>query len=84
GSHLSPDTGLPSSYLHQSLCGSGPPRHRRRHRVLHFLKHPATPEIYPREPDKFQKATEALVQRQEKLAAAEEEWLVLEEKSEAG
>ncbi|WP_254446479.1 ABC-F family ATP-binding cassette domain-containing protein [Ruegeria sp. HKCCD8929] len=44
----------------------------------------ADPELYMREPVKFQKATEALVQRQDKLAAAEEEWLVLEEKSEAG
>ncbi|MEX0366207.1 MAG: ABC-F family ATP-binding cassette domain-containing protein [Ruegeria sp.] len=44
----------------------------------------ADPELYMREPVKFQKATEALVQRQEKLSAAEEEWLVLEEKSEAG
>ncbi|WP_058277575.1 ATP-binding cassette domain-containing protein [Ruegeria atlantica] len=40
------------------------------------------PELFTREPVKFQKATEALVERQEKLAAAEEEWLVLEEKAE--
>ncbi|MCE8545848.1 ATP-binding cassette domain-containing protein [Ruegeria pomeroyi] len=44
----------------------------------------ADPELYTREPVKFQKATEALVQRQEKLSAAEEEWLTLEEKAEAG
>lgn len=44
----------------------------------------ADPELYTREPIKFQKATEALVQRQEKLSAAEEEWLTLEEKAEAG
>jgi ATP-binding cassette subfamily F protein uup len=43
----------------------------------------ADPELYAREPVKFQKATEALVERQEKLAAAEEEWLILEEKAEA-
>jgi ATP-binding cassette subfamily F protein uup len=43
----------------------------------------ADPELYAREPVKFQKATEALVERQEKLAAAEEEWLTLEEKAEA-
>ncbi|WP_254443197.1 ABC-F family ATP-binding cassette domain-containing protein [Ruegeria arenilitoris] len=42
------------------------------------------PELFTREPVKFQKATEALVERQEKLAAAEEEWLMLEEKAEAG
>ncbi|WP_420586872.1 ABC-F family ATP-binding cassette domain-containing protein [Ruegeria sp.] len=40
------------------------------------------PELFTREPVKFQKATEALVERQEKLAAAEEEWLLLEEKAE--
>ncbi|WP_254436145.1 ABC-F family ATP-binding cassette domain-containing protein [Ruegeria arenilitoris] len=40
------------------------------------------PELFTREPVKFQKATEALVERQEKLAAAEEEWLTLEEKAE--
>lgn len=39
------------------------------------------PELYTREPVKFQKATEALTQRQEKLAASEEEWLMLEEKA---
>ncbi|WP_417673682.1 ABC-F family ATP-binding cassette domain-containing protein [Pseudodonghicola sp.] len=41
----------------------------------------ADPDLYSREPVKFQKASEALVQRQEKLAAAEEEWLELEEKA---
>ncbi len=40
------------------------------------------PELFTREPVKFQKATEALVERQEKLSAAEEEWLTLEEKAE--
>lgn len=42
----------------------------------------ADPELFTREPVKFKKATEALVERQEKLAAAEEEWLLLEEKAE--
>ncbi|WP_158964259.1 ABC-F family ATP-binding cassette domain-containing protein [Chachezhania sediminis] len=42
------------------------------------------PELFSREPVKFRKATEALVERQEKLSAAEEEWLTLEEKAEAG
>ncbi len=41
------------------------------------------PELFTREPVKFQKATEALVERQNKLSAAEEEWLTLEEKAEA-
>ncbi|WP_254437176.1 ABC-F family ATP-binding cassette domain-containing protein [Ruegeria arenilitoris] len=40
------------------------------------------PELFTREPVKFQRATEALVERQEKLAAAEDEWLMLEEKAE--
>ncbi|KIC33503.1 elongation factor 3 [Leisingera sp. ANG-S5] len=39
------------------------------------------PELFTREPVKFKKATEALVERQEKLAAVEEEWLELEEKA---
>lgn len=41
----------------------------------------ADPDLFSREPIKFKKATEALVERQEKLAAAEEEWLELEEKA---
>ncbi|WP_299887435.1 ABC-F family ATP-binding cassette domain-containing protein [uncultured Ruegeria sp.] len=40
------------------------------------------PELFTREPVKFQKATDALVERQEKLSASEEEWLALEEKAE--
>ncbi|MBK0326780.1 ATP-binding cassette domain-containing protein [Rhodobacteraceae bacterium F11138] len=43
----------------------------------------ADPELFTREPVKFQKATEALVQRQEKLSAAEEEWLLLEDKADS-
>ena len=39
------------------------------------------PDLYTREPVKFAKATEALAERQAKLAAAEEEWLLLEEKA---
>ena len=41
------------------------------------------PELFTREPVKFQKATEALVERQEKLSTAEEDWLMLEEKAES-
>lgn len=43
----------------------------------------AQPDLYTREPVKFQKATEALVTRQEALAQSEEEWLLLMEKSES-
>lgn len=39
------------------------------------------PDLYTREPVKFAKATEALAERQAKLEAAEEEWLLLEEKA---
>ena len=43
----------------------------------------ADPELYTREPVKFAKASEALTERQAKLAAAEEEWLILAEKAES-
>ncbi|MEO0863577.1 MAG: ATP-binding cassette domain-containing protein, partial [Pseudomonadota bacterium] len=43
----------------------------------------ADPELYTREPVKFAKATEALAERQARLATAEEEWLELAEKAEA-
>ncbi|QDY69346.1 ABC-F family ATP-binding cassette domain-containing protein [Qingshengfaniella alkalisoli] len=41
----------------------------------------ADPELFTREPVKFQKATDALVARQTALSDAEEEWLVLEDKA---
>ena len=41
------------------------------------------PELFTKQPVKFQKATDALVERQDALAAAEEEWLILAEKAEA-
>ena len=41
----------------------------------------ADPELFTREPVKFQKAMDALVARQTTLSDAEEEWLVLEEKA---
>ncbi|WP_172295510.1 ABC-F family ATP-binding cassette domain-containing protein [Pseudoruegeria sp. HB172150] len=43
----------------------------------------ADPELFTREPVKFRKASDALVERQSALSAAEEEWLSLEEKAEA-
>ncbi|MEM6759614.1 MAG: ATP-binding cassette domain-containing protein [Pseudomonadota bacterium] len=43
----------------------------------------ADPDLYSRAPAKFAKATQALTERQTKLAAAEEEWLTLAEKAEA-
>ena len=38
----------------------------------------ADPELFTREPVMFRKASEGLAERQERLAAAEEEWLELE------
>ena len=43
----------------------------------------AQPNLYAEAPAKFAKATEALAARQERLTAAEEEWLELAEKAEA-
>ncbi len=39
------------------------------------------PNLFTEHPAKFQKATEALVERQNALSEAEEEWLLLEDKS---
>lgn len=44
----------------------------------------ADPDLFTREPVKFAKATEMLAQRQQALAAAEEEWLDLAERAEQG
>ena len=41
----------------------------------------ANPDLFTKEPVKFQKATDALVARQNALSDAEEEWLALEEKA---
>ena len=41
----------------------------------------ADPDLFATAPVKFQKASEALIERQAALAAAEEEWLMLEEKA---
>ncbi len=39
------------------------------------------PELFQKAPDKFRRASEGLAERQAALAAAEEEWLMLEEKA---
>ncbi|KEO58472.1 ABC-F family ATP-binding cassette domain-containing protein [Thioclava indica] len=41
----------------------------------------AQPDLFTKEPAKFKKGTEALVERQKALAAAEEDWMTLEEKA---
>ena len=41
----------------------------------------ADPELFSREPVKFQKATDALIDRHNMLSTAEEEWMALEEKA---
>ncbi|HCQ64343.1 MAG TPA: elongation factor 3 [Rhodobacteraceae bacterium] len=43
----------------------------------------ADPDLFTREPVKFKKASEGLVERQQSLAAAEEDWLDLMERDEA-
>jgi len=40
------------------------------------------PNLFAENPMKFQKATDALVERQARLENVEEEWLILEEKAE--
>ena len=44
----------------------------------------ADPDLYVKDPAKFQKATEALVERQDALTRAEEDWLMLEAKAAGG
>lgn len=41
----------------------------------------ADPDLFTQEPVKFQKATDALLERHERLSDAEEEWMMLEEKA---
>ena len=41
------------------------------------------PDLFTSHPVKFQKATDALVERHERLQTAEEEWFELEEKASA-
>src|SRR5690606_23712180 len=43
----------------------------------------ADPDLYARDPERFRKATAVLADRQARLAAAEDEWLELEERREA-
>ena len=40
----------------------------------------ADPDLFTREPIKFQKATDALIERHAKLSDAEEEWMLLEDR----
>ncbi|CUH77258.1 ABC-F family ATP-binding cassette domain-containing protein [Tropicibacter naphthalenivorans] len=44
----------------------------------------AAPDLFHKEPLKFKKATDALVERQDALAKAEEDWLDLAERAEEG
>lgn len=44
----------------------------------------ADPDLFTRQPIKFQKATDALLERHDKLASAEEEWLDLEDRAGQG
>ena len=49
--------------------------------IAKLTEYLSDPELYTTAPIKFQKATEALTERQEALDAAEMEWLELEEKA---
>ncbi|WP_413867852.1 ABC-F family ATP-binding cassette domain-containing protein [Albidovulum sp.] len=49
-------------------------------RLSDFL---SDPELFGKAPDRFRRASEGLAERQAALAAAEEEWLALEEKASA-
>ncbi|MDM7255971.1 MAG: ATP-binding cassette domain-containing protein [Paracoccus sp. (in: a-proteobacteria)] len=49
--------------------------------IAKLTEYLSAPELYATAPAKFQKASEAMAERQEALSAAEEEWLMLEEKS---
>jgi ABC transport system ATP-binding/permease protein len=49
-------------------------------RLSDFL---SDPDLFQTSPDKFRRASEGLAERQAVLAAAEEEWLALEEKADA-
>ncbi|MFT6452778.1 MAG: ATP-binding cassette subfamily F protein uup [Halocynthiibacter sp.] len=47
-------------------------------KLVEFL---SDPELFTAHPAKFQKATDALIERQAALDAAEEEWMALEERA---
>lgn len=49
--------------------------------IAKLMQYLSDPELYTTAPVKFQKATEALTERQDALEAAEMEWLELEEKA---
>jgi ATP-binding cassette subfamily F protein uup len=51
--------------------------------IAKLIEYLSDTELYTKAPLKFQKATEALTERQETLEAAELEWLALEEKAES-
>ena len=49
--------------------------------IAKLTEYLSAPDLYAQSPLKFAKATEALTERQDQLSAAEEEWLMLEEKA---
>ncbi len=49
--------------------------------IAKLVEFMSDPDMFTNEPVKFQKATDALIERQSVLDAAEEEWVALEEKS---
>ena len=51
--------------------------------IAKLVEFMSDPDMFSNEPVKFQKATDALIERQSVLDAAEEEWMALEEKASA-
>ena len=49
--------------------------------IAKLVEFMSDPDMFANEPVKFQKATDALIERQSVLDAAEEEWMALEEKA---
>ncbi len=49
--------------------------------IAKLVEFMSDPDMFTNEPVKFQKATDALIERQSVLDAAEEEWMALEEKA---
>ena len=52
--------------------------------IAKLTEYMSDPDLFTKAPLKFEKASAALIERQTALAAAEEEWLELEEKASEG
>ena len=52
--------------------------------IAKLTEYMSDPDLFTKSPVKFEKASAAMVERQAALAAAEEEWMMLEEKASSG